>query len=474
MMAALDWNAVAQISAARMVDCLIEGTLIAFFAGLVLKVARRRNSGTRFAVWFSTLMAIAALPVLSGARWAHVANVPTGAVIHRPAIILPGSWALYLFAGWAVIAAWALLRVGAGLVHLHAVRESCVVIDPPALDSGLRETLARERGTRPAVLCLSDRVQVPTAIGLTKPAVVIPRWLINEMSPAELNQVVLHELAHLRRWDDWTNLVQKIVKALLFFHPAVWWIEKKLSLEREMACDDAVLVQTASPRAYAECLTRLAEKSFLRRSVALAQAAVGRVRQTSLRVAQILDVNRPSATGQVRKPAMSLVVGLAIAGVVCVSHAPRLVAFQDSSPVHAAGPAPAMTFNTLSGGIGSDLASPALATVHAVAWKAAAPVQRARMCKAINPPTAVPANSNSFESFESAFVFEASSPQPDAVDLVHPAGFGASASKAVVVVLEDVEYGSSGQQLVYQISVWRVALPHSAVSPAGKSNPRKT
>src|SRR5213078_2563160 len=120
------------------------------------------------------------------------------------------------------------------------------------------------------------------------PTVVIPAWLMEELPAAELNQILLHELAHLSRWDDWSNLAQKIVKALFFFHPAVWWIERKVSLEREMACDDAVLAENHSPRAYAECLVHLAEKSVLRRGVALAQAAVGRIRQTTLRVAQIL------------------------------------------------------------------------------------------------------------------------------------------------------------------------------------------
>ena len=90
---------------------------------------------------------------------------------------------------------------------------------------------------------------------------------MQELSAVELNAILLHELAHLRRWDDWTNLIQKIVGAVLFFHPAVWWIEKKLALEREMACDDLVLAKTASPRAYAECLVSLAEKSLLRRGL---------------------------------------------------------------------------------------------------------------------------------------------------------------------------------------------------------------
>ena len=202
-------------------------------------------------------------------------------------------------------------------------------VDPALLDARMRETLARSRTARRVALCISDRVHVPTAIGLVKPAVVIPRWAMQELSADELNQILLHELAHLRRWDDWTNLAQKIVKALFFFHPAVWWIEKKVSLEREMACDDAVLAETASPRAYAECLAHLAEKTLIQRSVALAQAALGRIRQTSQRVAQILDVNRPTATGRAWKPAVALVAGFAMVCVLGISRAPRLIAFSD-------------------------------------------------------------------------------------------------------------------------------------------------
>ena len=178
---------------------------------------------------------------------------------------------------------------------------------------------------------MSDHLRVPTAIGFTKPLVVIPSWTLQELSTLELNSILLHELAHLRRRDDWTNLIQKIVGALLFFHPAVWWIEKKLALEREMACDDLVLAQATSPRAYAECLVALAEKSFLRRGLALAQAAVDRLRQVSLRVTQILDVNRPRAT-RVWSPAPVLVGGVSLACLMALSYAPtRLVSFENSA-----------------------------------------------------------------------------------------------------------------------------------------------
>ena len=117
----------------------------------------------------------------------------------------------------------------------------------------------------------------------------------------------------------------------LFFHPAVWWIEKKLALEREMACDDLVLASTTSPRAYAECLVSLAEKSFLRRGLALAQAAVDRLRHVSLRVAQILDVHRPRAT-RVWRPAPVLVGGVSLVCLLGLSQAPtRLVSFENAS-----------------------------------------------------------------------------------------------------------------------------------------------
>jgi hypothetical protein len=138
-------------------------------------------------------------------------------------------------------------------------------------------------------------------------------------------------LAHLRRRDDWTNLAQQILKALLFFHPAAWWIQNQLALEREMACDDAVLAETTNPRGYAQCLVSVAEKSFMRRGVALAQAIVNRMRQTSLRVSRILDANRSGAT-RVWKPAVYSVAAFFVACLVSLPHAPELVAFEDQAP----------------------------------------------------------------------------------------------------------------------------------------------
>jgi hypothetical protein len=166
-------------------------------------------------------------------------------------------------------------------------------------------------------------VRVPAAIGFWKRTIVLPAWALRELPPEDLNVILLHEFAHLRRGDDWTNLIQKIVRALFFFHPAVWWIENRLSVEREMACDDAVLAETANPHGYASCLVSLLEKSLAHRGWSMAQAAVDRAREASLRLAQILDTKRPVAT-RVWKPALGMVAAFS---VVCLAHAPQFVAF---------------------------------------------------------------------------------------------------------------------------------------------------
>src|ERR1019366_44497 len=101
----------------------------------------------------------------------------------RPAIILPGSWALYALGAWAAIAAWSLLGVGRGLWHLHILRKSCIPVDTALLDVRLQETLERNQSKRPVRLYTSDLVHVPTAVGFVKPLIVIPGWVMQELSP---------------------------------------------------------------------------------------------------------------------------------------------------------------------------------------------------------------------------------------------------------------------------------------------------
>ncbi|HEV3041590.1 MAG TPA: M56 family metallopeptidase [Candidatus Angelobacter sp.] len=319
-------HAIAPAVVKAMMFCLIEGTLLGLFVYLVLRIAPRKNSGTRFAIWFATLVAVILAPVvtlpslkaLSAARSASPHGILT----------LPASLAVWAFLGWTAVAAVGLLRVAVGFWQVLRLRKNCVAINLADLSPEVREIVEQSQKSRPVLIATSPKLDVPTAIGFRSPAILLPAWLVAEASPTELKHVLLHELAHLRRRDDWTNLVQKLVKALLFFHPLVWWIESRLSLERELACDDAVLAHTECPRVYAQCLARIAEKSFLRRQIALAQAAVSRMHHLSCRVMQILDSQRPRTT-RLWKPAIPLVAVLALTCAISLRQAPALVSFTE-------------------------------------------------------------------------------------------------------------------------------------------------
>ena len=372
----------AQISVERILNALPEGFLIALFVWALLRVLRRQNSGTRFAVWFLALLTVAALPVLGGfgaglgagqgqghALLTSGMSAPVSGSL-RPAIAIPGRWALFVFLAWAVGVGVAMARLATGLWRLRQLRRSCTPVVAADLDPVVRKTveaigasgsvessLVERRASspvpphpqpvdgrgrpllhrsKPVTVATSECVRVPAAIGLWKRTIVLPAWALRELSPEDLNVILLHEFAHLRRGDDWTNLIQKIVRALFFFHPAVWWIENRLSVEREMACDDAVLAETANPHGYATCLVSLLEKSLAhgraqrfvdkRRSSSLAHAAVDRAREAALRLAQILDTKRPVAT-RVWKPALGMVAAFSVVCLALLPHAPQFVAF---------------------------------------------------------------------------------------------------------------------------------------------------
>ncbi|MGA7294970.1 MAG: M56 family metallopeptidase [Terriglobales bacterium] len=345
----LSLQTVAQFSMERIFNALPEGILIALFAWVLLRILRRQNSGTRFAVWFLALLTVAALPLLNGfGEGRALAGTRIFSSLEwgnpRPAVTIPLEWAIFGFVAWALGACVAMARLAVGLWRLGQLRRSCVPVAVADLDPIVRKTVdeisAASGAAGPVAITTSECVRVPAAIGFWKRTIVLPAWALRELPAEDLNVILLHEFAHFRRWDDWTNLVQKIVRAVFFVHPAVWWIERELAVEREMACDDAVLAQTANPHGYATCLVSLLEKSLAhrlsQRRWSMVQAAVYRAREASLRLAQILDKNRPKAT-RVWKPAVGMVGVFSMVCLMAMPRAPQLVAFDREIPVNRSG-----------------------------------------------------------------------------------------------------------------------------------------
>lgn len=321
---ALMFDTLARGFATGLADSIVQGTVIAAIAFVLVSAFRNRDARSRFSVLFAALIAVALLPFL---RLARVTAAPANT---ESLFQVAQSWVPWIAAVWAVCAAIGLLRVAIGVVKLVRMRQSCRMLEPSSVSGELAAEVADHSERRSVQLLVSDRISVPSAVGFFRPAVLLPAWVVEELPPAELRHVVIHELSHLRRFDDWTNLLQKVVRALFFFHPAVWWMESRLSLEREIACDEAVLRSSNDRRGYAECLAHLAERSFLRRSLTMAQAAVSRVRETSRRVARILG------GGAAAKPfgryAATTVTLFAVGALGALWHAPEVISFATDEP----------------------------------------------------------------------------------------------------------------------------------------------
>ncbi len=325
MMEPYSLGSVASAGATMLADSVVVGSVVAVLAGGLNLLFRRRGASLRFGVLMAAILATASLPAIRFWFADTVRMNGSVSLLH-----FAGAWAPWILGLWATIATIALARVVFGLGSLQRLRRRCSGSDGTALVVDFADLVRTHCPSRKVELLVSPQVTVPAAIGFLRPAVILPEWIVEEMSADEVRQILIHELSHLRRYDDWTNLVQKIVQAFLFFHPAIWWMERRMSMEREMACDDAVLMRTANARSYAECLARMAEKTFLRRGLAMAQAAVSRVRQTSLRVARILGTDRVHVV-RMGKTSAVLATVLTVFGMGVAFRTPVLLSFGGSN-----------------------------------------------------------------------------------------------------------------------------------------------
>lgn len=139
------------------------------------------------------------------------------------------------------------------------------------------------RVSRPVRLLESAIVRVPTVAGWLRPAILLPVSLASGLAPQQIEAILAHELAHIRRWDYLVNLLQSLVETVLFYHPAVWWVSRRVRAERENACDDLAVAIGQERSNYAESLARVAElaRTGRRETALLARPAVGAVRRPS-------------------------------------------------------------------------------------------------------------------------------------------------------------------------------------------------
>lgn len=188
-------------------------------------------------------------------------NVPgeegVSAPLQRWAVARFTSALPWLVLVWLAGALVLMLRLAGGWVLTERLRRE------PAtpLTRDWRETLARLsrqlRVSRPVRLCESALVEVPTVIGWLRPVILVPASALTGLSAPQLEALLAHELAHIRRHDYLVNLLQSVAETVLFYHPAVWWLSKRVRTEREHACDDLAVRATGDVLVYARALITL-------------------------------------------------------------------------------------------------------------------------------------------------------------------------------------------------------------------------
>jgi hypothetical protein len=310
---------VSRLVASSFVSGLWQGMVLAAGVALCLRLVPRIAAAVRFAIWTAVLVVLAVVPLLHAYTLRTGGGMPGGG----PVVQLDVRWSFAIAALWLIVSLVRAVKLAMSAVRLHGIWKRAVPVE--GCDAVLLAA-----GFRGVELCTSKDVDRPSVIGFFSPRILIPEELFARLTTAEFGQIVLHEVGHLRRRDDWINLLQKLSLVLVPLNPVLLWVERRLCLERELACDDDVLRLTRAPKAYATCLTNLAEHRLGQRlgwrAAALSLGAWEKKSELARRVHSILLGGKRMGTAQARVVLGVLVLGL-LGGSAELARCPQLVSF---------------------------------------------------------------------------------------------------------------------------------------------------
>jgi beta-lactamase regulating signal transducer with metallopeptidase domain len=280
---------------------LTQGVIVAVLAAAALRLIPQSRAQARYGILWTSYLLVLVLPAMPMVV-ALVVDGPTIDLVPAaagPVVTVPTAWwaspsaAAGLWITWSCIQA---ARLGASALGARNVRRrgrECPVSVLARLPHWSR---VGGTGRRTRVL-LSSEVRAAAVLGVGTPAIAVAPTLIGRLSLADLDRVLVHEWAHVQRRDDVAQLVQRIVRIVVGWHPAAWWLERQLEFEREAACDEIAVSVTGSAKDYATCLATLAAlpAARLRSVAALAVASPRRLRARIVRIltAPYVAASRP-------------------------------------------------------------------------------------------------------------------------------------------------------------------------------------
>ena len=257
-----------------------QGALWAAFYAALRAVCRDRSANTRYLAGCLTLLLMAATPVATyrvlAARAGGELTFATAPALAAPESIRASAEAPpfmqlgpahplarlnrvldagvpWLAAGWGLGVMLLSGRLVVGWLRLYHAQVRQGQSLEARLGERLRALQRRLRVARPVRVMQSALVQVPTLLGWFRPVILLSASALTGLSPGQLELILAHELAHLRRRDPWVNLFQVALETLLFYHPAVWWVSRCVREEREHCCDEMAVAACGDRAARARC-----------------------------------------------------------------------------------------------------------------------------------------------------------------------------------------------------------------------------
>ena len=314
----------------RVLNALPVSLLVVGVAWLFLKLARGVNAATRHAVWWAVLVIVLCAPFkpepshVAELDLAH-ANAGSPGVAPEPIRVeVPdGSavpvWLTVVLLG---VSAMLALRLLLHFASLHVMKWRAARMDATRLGEWKQRGLLGRRVS----LRESPRVASPVACGYVLPAIILPRGFAAQTEPADLDHVLLHELGHLARRDDWTQLLARVVEALAWWHPLVHFCLRQIEMEREVACDDWAIALAGGAQPYAASLTRLVERRMAEEASVLAPGIGGRRSQFARRIERLMNPRRNARPKFVFGPVGATLL-LLTAITLAATSLPALIAF---------------------------------------------------------------------------------------------------------------------------------------------------
>lgn len=253
-----------------LIHSLWEGAAAAVF--LVVVLALTRSARVRYAAACMAMLALAAAFAITFWRMTPEQSALTAARLQILGAGVPAadpgghasSWQFadllpWLAPVWLIGVVLFQLRWIASWMAAAKLRRVGVCAVPGAWIERLEALHGRLQMTRAVMLLESCLTDVPVVIGYAKPVILVPLGLLAGLPVHQMEAILLHELAHIRRGDYLVNLMQTFIEGLLFYHPAAWWISRVIRAERENCCDDLVVATQGDARGYASALAALAE-----------------------------------------------------------------------------------------------------------------------------------------------------------------------------------------------------------------------